>query len=147
MTLGPSEPLTRGKNGTLVLTLTNDGDAEAKKSGKGPATGRITAEFRLPAGVTLRAGSPGDQWRCVESATGAVCQRPSLPAGQSTTARVPVTVASDAADGTPQVTVTSVNIGSQSVQASSGVTDSAHSVATTGRDENDETPRSVRGRR
>jgi hypothetical protein len=126
--LAPAGTLTRGRPGTLLLTLTNNGrsagagGAGSAKAAKGPATAKITAEFALPRGVTLAAKAAGDKWKCVAISTGAVCQRPSLPAGQSTTAQVNVTVAADAADGVPRATITSTNIGSRTVQSSGGVT-------------------------
>lgn len=124
-TLDPDGPLARGRSGILVLTITNNGagGGGAEASPKGPATAKITATFSLPRGVTLRSGSPGDKWSCSATSGGAVCSRPSLPAGRSTTARVPVAVASDAAAGTPRATLTSANIGTRTVEASSGVVD------------------------
>jgi RNA polymerase sigma factor (sigma-70 family) len=135
--LAPASSLTRGEPGTLVLTLTNNGRAAgtggagAAKAGKGPATAKITAEFNLPSGVTLAAPQAGDGWKCTAISTGAVCRHPSVPAGQSTTARVQVTVAANAADGVPRAIITSNNIGSRTVQSSGGVT-GGPGVASTG---------------
>jgi RNA polymerase sigma factor (sigma-70 family) len=117
----PSPPLARGTNTTLVLTLTNTGWAE--KPGKGPATASITGDLSLPTGVTLAAKAAGDGWRCVAISTGAVCRHPSVPAGQTTTARIAVTVAANAADGVPRMIITSTKIGSRTIYASSGVVD------------------------
>jgi RNA polymerase sigma factor (sigma-70 family) len=129
--LDPARPLARGRSSVLVLTMTNNGRSDGTGGGgaeakpNGPATAKITATFSLPRGVTLGSGSPGDKWSCSATSGGAVCSRPSLPAGRSTTARVPVTVAADAAAGTPSATLTSTNIGTKTVSASSGVVGSA----------------------
>jgi hypothetical protein len=117
-----ANPLTRGTSTTLVLTLANTGRADGEKPGKGPATGKITGELTLPAGVTLVSSAGGDGWKCVEASTGAVCRHPSVPHGKSTTARIPVSVAADAASGTPSMLITSNNLGSRTVKCSSGVT-------------------------
>ena len=60
--------------------------------------------------MTLRAGSAGDGWTCVPAAVGALCQRPTLLAGKTSRAYVPVDVAADAADGAPTVTISAPNL-------------------------------------
>ncbi len=60
--------------------------------------------------MTLRAGSAGDGWTCVAAAVGALCQRPTLLAGKTSRAYVPVDVAADAADGAPTVTISAPNL-------------------------------------
>jgi len=125
LSLSPAGSLTRGTASTLVLSLTNDGRTAGETPGEGPATARVTAELALPRGVTLRAPGAGDHWQCAAISSGAVCHRPSLPAGWTTTARIPVTVAPDAESGVPWATVTSTNIGSRTVESTSGVTGTA----------------------
>jgi len=125
LSLSPAGSLSRGTASTLVLSLTNDGWTASETPGEGPATARVTAELALPRGVTLRAPGAGDQWQCAASSSGAVCRHPSVPAGWTTTARIPVTVAPDAESGVPWATVTSSNIGTRTVQSTSGVTGTA----------------------
>ncbi len=119
----PAKPMARGSTSTLVLTLTNTGraDGEVKKNGKGPVTSKITGELTLPAGVTLAGTAAGDGWKCAAVSTGAVCRHPSIATGATTTARIPVTVAADAASGAPRMVITSNKIGSRTIQCSGGV--------------------------
>ncbi|WP_211588879.1 hypothetical protein, partial [Allorhizocola rhizosphaerae] len=99
--LEPVGALVRGRPGTLVMSVAHRGVTNTVAFGpRGvpPArvdTGPLTGTLTLPPGVTVRAGDPGDGWRC----SGTTCTHGSISVGESTRAYVPVEVSGSAVDG------------------------------------------------
>jgi RNA polymerase sigma factor (sigma-70 family) len=125
--------LAAGEDGELAITVLLPADHGEKHTIGDQLTSRfslIDVKVGLPAGIELAGADAGDGWRCVASersgaasdaagitgsSAGAACQRPAWPAGESRTARLPVTV-DETLGGFAPITVT-VTAGRQRSEA------------------------------
>lgn len=106
-----------GGSGGWVMAASRSERAESGQAGTGPLAATVT----LPDGVDLRGGDLGGRWQCAQTGREVACQGPSLPAGATTEAFLPVTVAASAEPGIPKVRVTGPDVAPAEAATGSGV--------------------------